>query len=113
MESLVNAIANNAGYCDIAGLNLTNLIPSNCEGIYYVSNRLPSHCAMLYQHPFTGYAADPANHMPMYVGTPEQGGFWVAPQDYAAALQNYNATNNTSSSRLLFQRRNNNNICNR
>jgi len=87
MTSLVDALANAAGKCDVGGLN-KNVVFRN--GDARISNQLPQHCRALYNHPNTAYANSPSEHIPVYVGQPETGGFWTSPDNYQSALTQYN-----------------------
>lgn len=74
MVNLVGAIANGAGRCDAAALNASSIVMRGGEdGSYYVSNRLPAHCAALAAHGYTDATSKPVAR---YVGDPENGGYW-------------------------------------
>jgi hypothetical protein len=49
-----------------------------------VSDRLPDYCAAYIGHEYTDVGIK-------YVGTPEEGGYWVSANDYERALDEYNA----------------------
>ena len=85
MQALVNDIANGAGRCDAASLNLA-LASWNIEGSSgSIGDGAPSYCTAYSANAYTnGVAA-------RYVGTPERNGFWVDPADYEQALRDYNA----------------------
>lgn len=85
MGSLVNAIANGAGFCDVDSLNSQQI--AQPDGGYYISNAMPGACTTYVNHPYT----DLKNTLPVYVGTPERQGYWVAPADYNQAVIDYNA----------------------
>ena len=85
MQSLVTAIANGAGRCDANALN-ASLNTSGNDDRSYISNTLPSYCRAWFGHSYT----DMQGVMPVYVGEPAKGGFWVEPQNYNAALKTYN-----------------------
>lgn len=88
MGTLVNAIAHGAGRCDAATLNATLRVWYG--GDYtetYISNQMPDYCAAYVNHEYT----DIDGTQPRYVGTPETGGYWVEPGEYAAAVAAYEA----------------------
>ena len=71
------------GRCDVSALNDTNLIGA-ADGSIYISNAMPSYCA--------AYAgATNAGALPVFVGDPVRGGYWVDPAGYNEALRDYNA----------------------
>ena len=80
MPSWKDALARGAGACDVDALNTPD-----SDGI--ISNQPPSACATLYNHP---YGTALKSSMPIYVGTPGNHGYWVAPEQYPAALASYN-----------------------
>lgn len=88
MASLTDAIVNGAGRCDAASLNASQLVwqRSADDRTSYISNGLPSACTALATHAYT----DLKNTLPLYVGTPQRQGYWVAPAEYAQAVQAYN-----------------------
>ena len=77
--------ANAATRCDVAALNDTNLVGAE-DGSIYISNAMPSYCTA---YTGSGYA-NPIT-LPLYVGDPTRGGFWVDPLLYDQALRDYNA----------------------
>lgn len=88
MSQLTDAIANGAGRCDAASLNIENKSWYTDGGgdIYTnVSNTLPGYCSAYLNNPLTRLS----DVTPKYVGTPENGGFWADPDNYAAALAQY------------------------
>ena len=98
MTSLINAISNGAGQCDPTSLNATLRMwcnVSNYQSYNYqgynavcISDTLPNYCSAYFTNAYTNFSS----YTPRYVGTPETGGYWVAAQDYNAALASYNAT---------------------
>ncbi len=85
MEALVNDIANGAGRCDAASLNMVQANWSGDSGSGSVSNSMPGYCSSYGSNSYTdGVVA-------RYVGTPERGGFWVDPANFDQALRDYNA----------------------
>jgi len=89
MASLINAMGNGAGRCDATSLNntLRSWYGDSDSGYTYVSNHMPSHCAVYTNHAYT----DMDSIKPMYVGLPERGGHWVEPAHYDQALAAYKA----------------------
>lgn len=87
MRSLVDAIANGAGRCDIAALN-TLTVPCNSQygDDACISNQMPGYCGIYYSHEYT----DLNQYTPVYVGTPSEGGFWTERSNYEAAMKGYN-----------------------
>jgi hypothetical protein len=89
MRSLVDSIANGAGRCDAASLNVSQRVWRRDDGGQAViRNGLPSHCSSYGGHAYTDQAA---GTVARYVGDPATGGFWADPADYDAALARYNA----------------------
>ena len=93
MTSLINAISNGAGQCDPTSLNATLRMwcgVSTYQGYNAVciSDTLPDYCSAYFTNAYTNFSSN----TPRYVGTPKTGGYWVAAQDYTAALSSYNAT---------------------
>jgi hypothetical protein len=88
MESLTSAIAEGVGQCDAQALNSAlTVYEGNGEYIYsYIKNQMPGYCGAYINHPYT----DLVPTQPRYIGTPENGGYWVDTQDYDAALAEYN-----------------------
>lgn len=75
---LVDVIVDSAGRCDAVALNRNKIdIGWDEESIMVIDNRMPQVCYDYYDHTYT---AD--NELPMYVGTPEQDGFWCEAADY-------------------------------
>lgn len=85
MGSLINAVANGAGFCDVSALNSQQV--AQPDGSYYISNAMPGACITYANHPY----ADLKNTLPVYVGTPERKGYWVTPAEYDQAVNDYNA----------------------
>jgi hypothetical protein len=90
MRTLVDALANGAGRCDVASLNAHQMfVASSADGMPIIINdQMPTYCTAYLTNPNTDLKAT----MPVYVGTPRSGGFWTTPADYTAALAKYNAT---------------------
>lgn len=90
MLSLVNAMANGAGRCEVSSLNgmLSWSTNDDCYSCpVYISDQLPNYCGVYFRHPFTNFAAT----APRYVGTPWRGGYWVEARDYERLLAEYQA----------------------
>lgn len=89
MSKLVNDIGNGAGRCDAGSLNATNTVMSYSDSyiLVYINNNMPSYCTSYTQNAYT----DLKGTLPLYVGIPERGGFWVEPAQYNQALADYNA----------------------
>ena len=84
MNVLVQAIVDGAGACDAAALNvsLRRYSSDRYSTKSYILNKMPNYCVVYYTHPYTNLAAT----LPIYAGDR-----WVAPADYAAAMENYTA----------------------
>lgn len=90
MRALTNALLNGSGQCDIATLNNTQILISGANGTQQViSNQFSSACSAFYANSIIAASYGDADK-PVYVGTPEHGGYWVAQKDYPAALADYN-----------------------
>ena len=95
MASLVSAIVYGAGSCEVASINANNTVSYTVFSNkfnryiqqYYISNVLPDSCAALVNHSYT----DLKSTVPVYVGDPMRGGFWVAKEGYQQAFQGYAA----------------------
>jgi hypothetical protein len=87
-KSLVAAIAEGAGQCDAASLNvnLTYSCGSGDSGITCISPVMPQACKTYAQHPYTRGIA-----LPQYVGDPMRGGLWADASTYQQVLAAYNA----------------------
>lgn len=91
MDSLTAALASGAGgQCDIASLNKMTTWSMNSRGeeLAVIGNQMPSYCTGYYANSIIASANSEGT--PVYVGTPELSGYWVAQKDYAAALADYN-----------------------
>ncbi|MBK7677435.1 MAG: conjugal transfer protein TrbM [Candidatus Accumulibacter sp.] len=87
MRALVGAMANGAGRCDAASLNVTLRVWNHADGgRVFINNQMPGYCAAYTGHQYT----NPGDLAPGYVGTPERGGYWVDARDQDAALARYN-----------------------
>lgn len=90
MASLVEAISRGAGRCDAASLNLAlQSYRTDRRGREYIviENSQPGYCNAYTQHAYTDLNAA----RPKYIGTPEDGGYWVEPGQYDAELVKYQA----------------------
>jgi len=90
MGAYRNAVAWGAGRCDAASLNRELLIRTGGNSVEdgwsgYVHNVMPTYCAVYAGH---GYSRV---QLPRYLGTPEQGGYWVEATHYEAELAAFNA----------------------
>lgn len=86
MSALVSAMSQGAGRCDAQALNQTLVFwLGNVDGTY-ISNQMPDYCTAYTNHTYTDFSST----KPRYVGTPEQGGYWVEAADYDRALAEYN-----------------------
>lgn len=83
MSALADSIANGAGQCDSASLNSNAFAFSPTTGRYVISDQLPGNCAAYINSAYTDIKA------PKYVGTPDQGGYWVEADKYETALAEY------------------------
>lgn len=92
MQALVAAIASGAGNCDVNSLNRYHRIFTFGSGTnkLQISNKMPSYCTAYYTNALT----DLASVKPVYVGTPDNDGFWTTPDKYAADLATYNKAHN-------------------
>lgn len=82
MRALVSAMSHGAGRCDAASLNAV-LITEGLDGRRTVSDQLPDYCRV--------YMANPMLQLPIpvYIGTPDEGGFWAPAEESTAALARY------------------------
>ncbi|CAI10549.1 TrbM protein of DNA transfer system (plasmid) [Aromatoleum aromaticum EbN1] len=88
MSTLVRVISRSAGRCDAASLNSAlQMWTSGDGGEIYIGNRMPDYCMAYTAHAYTDFSQT----KPMYVGMPENGGYWVEAKDYERALAEYNA----------------------
>jgi hypothetical protein len=88
MNSLINGLANGAGRCDTQSLNITLRSYSEMyqNGTMTISDQMPDYCGYM-NHQYT----DLSSTIPVYVGIPSRGGYWVDAADYEVALAAYNA----------------------
>lgn len=87
MQTLVSAISRGAGRCDATSLNSVLRSWRSWDETYYISNKMPDYCGAYTSHAYTDFSAT----MPRYVGTPQEGGYWVEAADYDRALKEYEA----------------------
>ena len=89
MRSLVDSIANGAGRCDAATLNMATRVRHRFDGTneVVIRNTLPSYCNAYGSHEYTDQTA---STIARYIGVPGEGGRWVDPQNYEAELAKYN-----------------------
>ncbi|CAB3744876.1 TrbM/KikA/MpfK family conjugal transfer protein [Achromobacter kerstersii] len=87
MSDLVRAISQGAGRCDAAALNvaLKTWGGGNDDGGPIISNKRPGYCNAYVSHEYTAFD----DGLPLYVGTPADGGYWVEPRDYERELAKY------------------------
>lgn len=87
MSDLVRAISQGAGRCDAAALNvaLQTWRGGNDDGGAIISNKRPGYCNVYAAHEYTAFD----DGLPLYVGTPVDGGYWVEPRDYERELAKY------------------------
>jgi hypothetical protein len=83
MQALVNDISNGAGRCDAASLNAAS---ASWFG-NGTTGTMPSYCSSYVQNSYT----DLKQTVPLYVGIPARGGYWVEAPQYAQALKDYTA----------------------
>ncbi len=93
MQSLVSAISRGAGSCDANALNLSLQsmrevqTGEGVENRVLIGNVMPDYCAAYTGHAYTDFEGS----LPRYVGTPENGGYWVESRNYEQALAEYKA----------------------
>ncbi|SAI73182.1 conjugal transfer protein TrbM [Bordetella ansorpii] len=85
MSSLARALVDGAGRCDAVSLNAA-LGYTTDTGRRYVTDKMPTYCQTMYSTPYT---ADLAASAPIYIGTPQDGGYWVERADYESELRKY------------------------
>ncbi len=93
MQALIHILSEGTGRCDAETINLIDRvwmpwIDENgvLQGKFVISNRMPIYCQAYYGHQYT----DLDDKTPIYVGLPEEDGFWVEPENYEEALEKYN-----------------------
>lgn len=90
MSSLISSQVNGAGRCDARSLNSSLVMYRGWDsGETYISNQMPNYCAAYTGHAYTDF--DSSGTTPKYVGTPNEGGYWVEARDYERAMAQYNA----------------------
>lgn len=90
MSSLVQAISQGAGRCDASSLNQvlqTYKVDKKGKEYVVIGDDQPDYCRAYTQHAYTDLDAT----KPKYVGTPEDGGYWVEPASYEFELVKYKA----------------------
>lgn len=88
MTTLVHGLAYGTDRCDANSLNYQlRVYPDVNESEYYVSNQLPQYCQILLNHQFTGKQLKTG--IPMYVGEPNKGGFWVNSKNFDQQNKKY------------------------
>lgn len=90
MSDLAKALARGAGQCDAATLNATLRQTIGLGGDAgssgtRISNVMPTYCSAYILNTYTNLKDD----MPLYVGKPDEDGFWADPKNYPAALARY------------------------
>jgi hypothetical protein len=87
MSDLVRAISQGAGRCDAAALNvaLRTWRGGSDDGGPIIGNKRPAYCDAYESHEYTAFD----DGLPLYVGTPLDGGYWVEPRDYERELAKY------------------------
>ena len=90
--ALADALASGAGNCSVEELNQkrVSVATNSYYSAYGISNAAPDSCSILYGHEYTDI------EHPVYIGTPELGGYWAAPEEaeeaqvaYAVRLELY------------------------
>lgn len=84
MTSMKSALIRGAGQCDASSLNVSQFISRRDED-GYVADRMPSYCTEYASHQYVRVV------LPLYVGTPQRGGYWVESRDYQTAIASYSA----------------------
>src|SRR5690606_3966788 len=90
MAALADAISKGAGRCDAASLNRALgrwYTDGSGRGWVRTSEKKPSYCSAYVQHEYT----DLVDTAPVYLGTYEEGGYWVTPENYEAERLKYEA----------------------
>lgn len=94
MTNLAVAIVNGSLGCDSATLNrVLRAVIGGCGGDcgtlgkVEISNSMPGYCSAYYNNPYIQGGIS----RPVYVGTPQTGGFWTDPTDLQAAQAQYQA----------------------
>lgn len=89
MKGLSNALANGSGRCDVASFNaMVSGYDNSDDNRTYISNVMPAYCTTLFSNKYVKLA----DTLPVYVGNPQDGGFWVEPAQYNQGLADYNAS---------------------
>ncbi|AEC18862.1 conjugal transfer protein TrbM [Pusillimonas sp. T7-7] len=90
MASLADAISKGAGRCDAKSLNRAlGSWHTDQYGNEWIRtrDRKPNYCGAYVQHEYT----DLVETTPVYLGTVEDGGYWVSPEDYESEMVKYQA----------------------
>jgi hypothetical protein len=85
MATYKSAVLNGTGRCDAASINQSSYV-SNGDGSGRVSNSMPDYCQTYYGAQYM------QSTPPVYVGSPNEGGYWVEAHDYDTALKAYEAS---------------------
>lgn len=102
MKELLNALVNGSGRCDAASFNAVGTGYGGDDSRTFVSNAMPSYCTTLYANKYVKQS----DTLPVYVGTPQDGGYWVEASRYPQALVDYNARISArNAQQLYFQQR--------
>jgi len=86
LSSLAHALSQGAGRCDAKSLNRTLSYAVDTDSRPYIGNQLPGYCQAMFGTPYT---ADLAAAAPVYIGTPQDHGYWVEPENYERELRRY------------------------
>jgi len=88
MRELSNALASGSGRCDAASFNAVGTgYGGGDDSRTYISSTMPAYCTSLFSNKYVRLT----DTLPVYVGNPQDGGFWVEPAKYNQALADYNA----------------------
>lgn len=93
MNNLAVAIVNGSAGCDAATLNRVLMRTTGQGGdagnlSTYIDNSMPGYCQDYANNP---YIQAGGSNLPIYVGTPDTGGFWTDPANLSAAQAQYQA----------------------
>jgi hypothetical protein len=96
MASYISAVINGSARCDAASINQSSYV-SDVEGSGYVNKTKPDYCKTYYSSQYT------QSVLPVYVGVPALGGYWVDAKDFDAALSAYMGAQNSKNLTSLNQ----------